>query len=51
VSTHLLDLAVEACDQAAVISAGRTVQVGSADALAGAEGATAYRRLITTPAP
>jgi ABC-2 type transport system ATP-binding protein len=51
VSTHLLDLAVEACDQAAVISAGRTVQVGSADALAGAEGASAYRRLITTSAP
>jgi ABC-2 type transport system ATP-binding protein len=51
VSTHLLDLAVEACDQAAVISEGRTVRVGPADGLAGAEGASTYRRLITSTTP
>jgi ABC-2 type transport system ATP-binding protein len=49
VSTHLLDLAVEACDQAAVISGGRTVQVGPAAELAGAAGASTYRRLISAP--
>jgi ABC-2 type transport system ATP-binding protein len=49
VSTHLLDLAVQACQQASVLVDGRAVEHGPARALAGAEGAGHYRTLLATP--
>jgi ABC-2 type transport system ATP-binding protein len=49
VSTHLLDLAVQACQQAAVVVNGRAVEHGPASALAGTAGADHYRTLLTTP--
>jgi ABC-2 type transport system ATP-binding protein len=49
VSTHLLDLAVQACQDAAVLVNGRAVEHGPASALAGPEGAGHYRALLATP--
>jgi len=46
VSTHLLPLAVQACDDAVVLLAGRVVATSPASALAGEEGAARYRELL-----
>ena len=46
VSTHLLELAVQACDEAVVLRGGRVVGAAPAAELAGAEGALRYRSLI-----
>jgi ABC-2 type transport system ATP-binding protein len=46
VSTHLLELAVRACDEAVVLRGGRVVAAAPATELAGAEGAQRYRALI-----
>ena len=46
VSTHLLDLAVEACTEAVILRQGRVVSASPAEELAGAEGAALYRRLL-----
>lgn len=47
VSTHLLDLAVQACDEAVVLKAGRVVGAAPASELVGAAGRVRYRELIT----
>jgi ABC-2 type transport system ATP-binding protein len=47
VSTHLLPLAVRACEQAVVLQGGRVVAASPAAELAGAEGESRYRRLIS----
>jgi ABC-2 type transport system ATP-binding protein len=46
VSTHLLSLAVEACDEAVVLRGGRVAAATPADELAGPEGALRYRSLL-----
>ncbi len=46
VSTHLLALAVEACDEAIVLRAGRVVAAAPAAELAGEAGAAHYRALL-----
>jgi ABC-2 type transport system ATP-binding protein len=47
VSTHLLSLAVQACEEAVVLKRGRVVGAAPAAELAGTEGASRYRSLIT----
>lgn len=47
VSTHLLPLAVEACDEAVVLRAGRVVAASPAAELAGEAGAARYRSLLS----
>jgi ABC-2 type transport system ATP-binding protein len=47
VSTHLLHLAVEACEEAIVLRAGAVVGAAPAAELAGAEGRRRYRALIS----
>ena len=47
VSTHLLELAVEACDEAVVLRRGSVVAASPSAELAGAEGAARYRALLT----
>ena len=46
VSTHLLGLAVQACEQAVVLRAGRVVGRAEAAALAGDDGARRYREML-----
>lgn len=46
VSTHLRDLAVQACSEVAVLRGGVRVATVSADHMAGDEGARAYRALL-----
>jgi ABC-2 type transport system ATP-binding protein len=46
VSTHLLDLAVTACDEAVVLRRGRVVAAAPADELRGPSGAARYRGLL-----
>lgn len=46
VSTHLLSLAVEACDEAVVLRQGRVAAASPATELAGEAGAERYRRLL-----
>jgi ABC-2 type transport system ATP-binding protein len=46
VSTHLLELAVEACDEAVVLRRGRVAAAAPAAELAGRAGALRYRSLI-----
>jgi ABC-2 type transport system ATP-binding protein len=46
VSTHLLELAVKACDDAVVLRGGAVVAAAPADDLRGAEGAMTYRTLL-----
>jgi ABC-2 type transport system ATP-binding protein len=46
VSTHLLDLAVRACEEAVVLKGGRVVGAAPAAELAGADGEQRYRALI-----
>ena len=46
VSTHLLELAVEACEEAVVLRGGRVVGAAPAAELAGRDGALRYRALI-----
>jgi ABC-2 type transport system ATP-binding protein len=47
VSTHLLALAVQACDEAVVLRRGRVVAAAPAAELAGAAGAARYRSLLS----
>ena len=47
VSTHLLHLAVEACEEAVVLKGGRVVGAAPAAELAGDQGRTRYRELIS----
>ena len=47
VSTHLLDLAVEACEEAVVLRQGAVVAAAPAVELAGAAGAARYRSLLS----
>ena len=47
VSTHLLDLAVRACEEAVVLKGGRVVGAAPAAELAGVDGQARYRALIT----
>jgi len=47
VSTHLLELAVRACQEAVVLKGGRVVGAAPAAELAGEAGRTRYRALIT----
>jgi ABC-2 type transport system ATP-binding protein len=47
VSTHLLELAVLACDEAVVLRGGRVVSASPAAELSGAEGAARYRELLS----
>jgi ABC-2 type transport system ATP-binding protein len=46
VSTHLLDLAVQACDEAVVLRGGAVVAAAPADQLRGEEGAHTYRAML-----
>jgi ABC-2 type transport system ATP-binding protein len=46
ISTHLVDLAVQACDQAVVLRGGQVVASTPADELAGEDGARSYRALL-----
>jgi ABC-2 type transport system ATP-binding protein len=46
ISTHLLDLAVQACDEAVVLRGGSVVAAAPADQLRGDEGAMTYRALL-----
>jgi ABC-2 type transport system ATP-binding protein len=46
VSTHLRELAVEACSHAVVLRGGSAVSTTDADDLRGADGAHAYRALL-----
>ena len=46
VSTHLLDLAVRACEEAVVLQGGRVVGAAPASELAGRDGDARYRSLI-----
>lgn len=46
ISTHLLDLAVQACEEAVVLRRGRVVGASPAAELAGAEGAARYRSML-----
>jgi len=47
VSTHLLELAVQACEEAVVLKGGRVVGAAPAAELTGAQGSSRYRALIT----
>ncbi len=47
VSTHLLPLAVQACDEAVVLKSGRVVGAAPASELTGEDGSLRYRSLIT----
>ena len=47
VSTHLLHLAVEACEEAVVLRGGRVVGAAPAAELTGTAGQERYRSLIT----
>src|SRR4051794_11246240 len=47
VSTHLLDLAVQACEEAIVLRDGSVVAAAPAAELAGAAGAARYRRMLS----
>ena len=47
VSTHLLDLAVQACEEAVVLRRGAVVSAAPAAELAGAAGAARYRSLLS----
>jgi ABC-2 type transport system ATP-binding protein len=47
VSTHLLDLAVQACEEAIVLHHGAVVSAAPATELAGVEGAARYRSLLS----
>ena len=47
VSTHLLELAVQACQEAVVLHGGRVVGAAPASELTGVQGSTRYRALIT----
>ena len=47
VSTHLLSLAVRACEEAVVLKTGRVVGAAPAAELTGSDGASRYRSLIT----
>ena len=47
VSTHLLHLAVEACEEAVVLRRGRVVAAAPSSELAGEAGAARYRSLLT----
>jgi ABC-2 type transport system ATP-binding protein len=47
VSTHLIQLAVSACDEAVVLRAGQVVAASPAGELAGEAGAARYRELLT----
>jgi ABC-2 type transport system ATP-binding protein len=47
VSTHLLDLAVQACEEAVVLRGGSVVSAAPAADLAGDEGAARYRSLLS----
>ena len=47
VSTHLLHLAVEACEEAVVLKGGRVVGAAPASELVGEAGRARYRELIT----
>jgi ABC-2 type transport system ATP-binding protein len=47
VSTHLLDLAVQACEEAVVLHQGRVVSAAPAAELAGEAGAARYRSLLS----
>ena len=47
VSTHLLDLAVQACDQAVVLRRGAVVAAAPSAELAGVDGAARYRSLLS----
>jgi len=46
VSTHLLELAVQACDEAVVLRSGRMVAASPASELSGEAGAARYRELL-----
>ncbi len=48
VSTHLLSLAVQACEQAVVLRRGQVVAAAPASELAGIAGAERYRALLTS---
>ncbi len=47
VSTHLIDLAVEACEEAVVLQRGAVVAASPASELRGESGAQRYRRLLS----
>ena len=47
ISTHLLPLAVQACDRAVVLSNGKVVSDGPSSILTGAMGADTYRSLLS----
>jgi ABC-2 type transport system ATP-binding protein len=47
VSTHLLELAVQACEQAVVLRRGQVVAAAPATELSGQQGAAHYRSLLT----
>jgi ABC-2 type transport system ATP-binding protein len=46
ISTHLLELAVQACDEAVVLRGGEIVGAAPAEQLSGPEGARAYRAMM-----
>jgi len=46
ISTHLLDLAVQACEEAVVLRQGKVVGASPAVELSGAEGAARYRSML-----
>lgn len=48
ISTHLLSLAVQACEQAVVLRRGQVVAAAPASELAGTAGAERYRALLTS---
>jgi ABC-2 type transport system ATP-binding protein len=47
ISTHLLELAVQSCDEAVVLRQGTVVGASPAAELSGAEGAARYRSLLS----
>ena len=47
ISTHLLDLAVQACEEAVVLRQGEVVGASPAAELSGAEGAARYRSMLS----
>jgi len=47
ISTHLLELAVQSCDEAVVLRQGSVVGASPAAELSGAEGAARYRSLLS----
>ncbi len=46
ISTHLLDLAVQACEEAVVLRRGQVVGASPAAELSGVEGAARYRSML-----